>query len=121
MRVLPAAAALMFIVVTPATLLADEIDAATLEKVRVAASKGYAHPEAAVIKNVKKSLATNGSGYCGEINVEDMPDTVTTFHVILETPTGPSVLRLIDFNNPETDPQAKTVHEIFLHVGCTTE
>jgi hypothetical protein len=114
----PVAAALMFIVVTPAAILADEIDAATLEKVRVAASKGYVHPEAAAIKNVKKSLATNGTGYCGEINIEDMPDAVTTFHVILETPTGPSVLRLIDFNNPETDPQAKTVHEIFQHVGC---
>jgi hypothetical protein len=118
MRMLPAAAALICIAVVPATVVAEEIDAATLEKVRIAASKGYAHPESATIKNVKKSLATNGSGYCGQINIEDMPDAVTTFHVILETPTGPSVLRLIDFNNPETDPQAKTVHEIFQHVGC---
>lgn len=121
MRMVTAAAALAFLFAATTPLLADDLDAATLEKVRVAASKGYAHPEAATIKNVKKSLATNGSGYCGEINIEDTTDTVTTFHVILETPTGPSVLRLIDFSNPETDPQAKTVHEIFLHVGCITE
>ena len=121
MRMVTAAAALAVLFAATTPLLADDIDAATLEKVRLAASKGYAHPEAATIKNVKKSLATNGSGYCGEINIEDTTDTVTTFHVILETPTGPSVLRLIDFQNPETDPQAKTVHEIFLHVGCITE
>ena len=118
MRTVLAAAALIFLVATPVTVVADEIDAMTLEKVRIAASKGYAHPETATIKNVRKSLATNGSGYCGQINVEGTPDAVTTFHVILETPTGPSVLRLIDFDNPDTDPQAKTVHEIFQHVGC---
>jgi hypothetical protein len=121
MHTVSVAAALGFLFAATTPLFADDIDATTLEKVRIAASKGYAHSEAATIKNVKKSLAINGSGYCGEINIEDTPDTVTTFHVILETPTGPRVLRLIDFKNPETDPQAKTVHEIFLHFGCITE
>jgi len=99
-------------------VVAEEIDAATLEKVRVAAAKGYRDPDAAKVSDVKKSLAANGTGYCGKVTIEDMPDAMTTFHVVLETPSGPSVLRLSDYNAPETDPNSKVVHEMMQHFGC---
>jgi predicted lipoprotein len=104
-----------------AASFADDVDQATLAKVMAVAAKGYANPTAAKIRNVRKSLATSGSGYCGEITVEASEDTYTVFHVLLETPSGPSVLRLVDFDAPDTDPKAATVHEFFVHVGCITE
>jgi hypothetical protein len=101
---------------------AEEPDQPTLDKVLAAATKGYARPEVAKIRNVRKSLAVNGTGYCGEITVEEEADngveTYTTFHVVLETPSGPSVLRLSDFKTPETDPQAATVHQMMRNFGC---
>jgi hypothetical protein len=102
----------------PSVALADEPDQPTLDKVLAAATKGYARPEIARIRNVRKSLAVNGSGYCGEITVEDAVETYTTFHVLLDTPSGPSVLRLSDFKTPESDPQAATVHQMMRNFGC---
>jgi hypothetical protein len=102
----------------PSVALADEPDQPTLDKVLAAATKGYAKPEIARIRNVRKSLAVNGSGYCGEITVEDAVETYTTFHVLLDTPSGPSVLRLSDFKTPESDPQAATVHQMMRNFGC---
>jgi hypothetical protein len=102
----------------PSVALADEPDQPTLDKVLAAATKGYARPEIARIRNVRKSLAVNGSGYCGEITVEDAVETYTTFHVVLDTPSGPSVLRLSDFKTPESDPQAATVHQMMRNFGC---
>jgi hypothetical protein len=102
----------------PSVALADEPDQPTLDKVLAAATKGYAKPEIAKIRNVRKSLAVNGSGYCGEITVEDAVETYTTFHVLLDTPSGPSVLRLSDFKTPESDPQAATVHQMMRNFGC---
>jgi hypothetical protein len=102
----------------PSVALADEPDQPTLDKVLAAATKGYARPEIAKIRNVRKSLAVNGSGYCGEITVEDAVETYTTFHVLLDTPNWPSVLRLSDFKTPESDPQAATVHQMMRNFGC---
>jgi hypothetical protein len=102
----------------PSVALAEEPDQPTLDKVLAAATKGYAKPEIAKIRNVRKSLAVNGSGYCGEITVEDAVETYTTFHVLLDTPSGPSVLRLSDFKTPESDPQAATVHQMMRNFGC---
>jgi hypothetical protein len=102
----------------PSVALAEEPDQPTLDKVLAAATKGYAKPEIAKIRNVRKSLAVNGSGYCGEITVEDAVETYTTFHVLLDTPNGPSVLRLSDFKTPESDPQAATVHQMMRNFGC---
>jgi hypothetical protein len=102
----------------PSVALAEEPDQPTLDKVLAAATKGYAKPEIAKIRNVRKSLAVNGSGYCGEITVEDAVETYTTFHVVLDTPSGPSVLRLSDFKTPESDPQAATVHQMMRNFGC---
>ena len=110
------AAAALAVAAVP--VAAQEIDPVTLEKVRVAATKGYHNPGAAKVSDVKKSLAANGTGYCGKVTIEDMPDATTTFHVVLETPTGPSVLRLSDYNAPETDPNSKVVHEMMQHFGC---
>lgn len=102
--------------------LAEEPDQPTLDKVLAAAAKGYARPEIAKIRNVRKSLAVNGTGYCGEITVEAVAEngagSYTTFHVLLETPNGPSVLRLSDFKAPESDPQSATVHQMMRNFGC---
>jgi len=119
MRILTPAAALIFLTAIP-SVLAEDIDQATLDLVTRTASKGYAAPAAATVSHIRKSKATNGSGYCGEVTIEGGMET-TTFHVLLETPTGPSVLRLSDFTATETDPQSATVHELFRHVGCITE
>jgi hypothetical protein len=96
------------------------IDRATLALVAATAAKGYANPEAATVTNVRRSLATSGTGYCGEITLEGRDET-TIFHVILATPRGPSVLRLSDYPEPESDPQAATVHTLMLHFGCLEE
>jgi hypothetical protein len=101
----------------PAVAADDEVDAETLAAVTAVATKGYAHPEAATVRAVHKSLATSGTGYCGEVSIEDSTE-FTTFHVILEASTGQSVLRLSDFPNPESSQQAKTVHELMRNFGC---
>jgi hypothetical protein len=100
---------------------AESIEQATLDQVLMAASKGYTRPAEAKIRNVHKSLAVNGSGYCGEITIEATPETYTTFHVILETANGPSVLRLSDFGAPETSPQSATVNQMMHNFGCITD
>jgi hypothetical protein len=105
---------------------AEDIDAATLGRISAAASAGYARPDAATVRGVRKSRAVNGSGYCGEITIEVAGGTTaggesasfTVFHVLLETPTGPSVLRLSDFPGPEASPQAATVHQMMRNFGC---
>lgn len=100
----------------------EAVDPATLASVLAAAAKGYVHPQAASVRNVHKSRATNGSGYCGEITLEPSSGEAggyTVFHVLLETPTGPSVLRLSDFPGPEASPQAATVHQMLHNFGCT--
>ena len=98
--------------------LADDIDQATLDQVRAIAVTGYAKPADAKIRNVHKSLARNGKGYCGEITVESAPDTYTAFHVLLETANGPSVLRLADFGDPAASDQAATVYQMMQNFGC---
>ena len=108
--------ALFVAIAAPA--LAEDIEQATLDNVQATATKGYAHPASAKLRNVHKSLATNGSGYCGEVTVEETEETYTTFHVLLDTPNGPSVLRLYDFSSPDTDPQAATVHQMMRNFGC---
>ena len=101
--------------------LADDIAQAVLDQVLAAAAKGYAKPAEAKIRNVHKSLATNGTGYCGEITIETAPETYTTFHVILETANGPSVLRLSDFGAPESSPQSATVNQMMHNFGCIAD
>ena len=93
---------LAFLGLSPALALAEEVDAATLTAVSALATKGYANPAAAQIRNVHKSLARNGRGYCGEVTVEG-GDGFTIFHAILagQDGAGASVLRLGDF--PDSD------------------
>jgi len=116
MRILMSAAAL--ILLTAISAAAQDIDQATIDLVGATAAKGYADPGAAVVTHIRKSKAVNGSGYCGDVTVEGSEET-TTFHVVLETPSGPSVLRLADYPTPESDPQAATVRQLLLHFGCT--
>jgi hypothetical protein len=97
--------------------LAGDIDQATIDLVTAAATKGYASPQAATVGNIRKSLAANGSGYCGTVSVEGSGET-TIFHVILETPSGPSVLRLADFPESDLSPNAVVVREMMKNFGC---
>lgn len=101
--------------------LAEDIEQAKLDQILAAAAKGYAKPAEAKIRNVHKSLAVNGTGFCGEITVEAAPGTYTTFHVLLETANGPSVLRLGDFGAPADDPQSATVNQMMHNFGCITD
>ncbi len=111
-----AVAALVF-ASAPALAAEEAVDDATLASVSETATKGYAHPEAATVRSVHKSLATSGTGYCGEVSIENSTE-FTVFHVILKTDAGKSVLRLSDFPHPESNPQDATVHQFMRNVGC---
>jgi hypothetical protein len=95
----------------------DTIDAAILDRVAEIAATGYADPDAAVVSGVRKSLARNGMGYCGDVTIED-GDGVTLFHVLLETAGGPSVLRLADYPESDMSPNAQTVRQLMKNFGC---
>lgn len=110
-----AAAAGLFATIAPA--LGENVDQAILDRVAAIAVTGYAHPAAAVVTGVRKSLARNGMGYCGDVTVED-GDGVTLFHVLLETAGGPSVLRLADYPESDTSPNAQTVRQMMKNFGC---
>lgn len=96
---------------------AQDIDRAILDRVAEIAVTGYVDPATAVVTGVFKSLARNGMGYCGDVTVED-GDGVTLFHVLLETAGGPSVLRLADYPESDTSPNAQTVRQLMKNFGC---
>jgi len=115
MRFLPFAIAGLLIC---APAVAETIPDATLAAISEAATAGYADPGAAEVINVRKSLARNGSGYCGEVSEDGAAGTFTVFHVVLETGSGvPSVIRLADF--PEAGTQRDTVTTLLTNFGCT--
>ena len=101
-------------------LAEDAPDQAILDKVRVVATKGYAHPEAAKLRNVHKSAAKNGLGWCGEVTVEN-GGGYTVFHALLadEKGEGASVLRLADYPDSDTSRNAETVRKMMVNFGCT--
>jgi hypothetical protein len=103
------------LLVPPSLAFADEIDDATTQAIFALATKGYTDPAKAEMRDVHKSLAKNGKGYCGEVTIEGSAD-FTGFHAILEGGTGPSVLRLSDF--PAGDPRADTVLRLMHNFGC---
>jgi hypothetical protein len=98
---------------------ADDIDAATMKAISALATKGYADPASAEIRNVHKSLASNGMGYCGEVTVQSGGGVFTPFHVILGEGTGASVLRLVDYPPSDTDNYAEAVNRMMKNFGCT--
>lgn len=113
---------LLLSAVAAASLLAsahaqEAVEATIIEQVTVIAVKGYADPDAAIVTNVRKSLARNGKGYCGEVTLEEGEGT-TTFHVLLETANGPSVLRLSDFPETDTSNNANAVRTLLHNFGC---
>lgn len=101
--------------VVPSVASSQEIDADTMTAVVALATKGYAAPEAAEIRNVRKSLARNGMGYCGEVTIED-GEGFTVFHAIIESGTGPSVIRLADY--PEGAAYADIAQRLMRNFGC---
>lgn len=113
--ILPAGAA--FPDVTATAAFVPGIDRATLRAVATAATKGYENPDSAVISNVRKSTATSGTGYCGEITLDGSEET-TVFHVILRTPNGPSVIRLSDYSR-DGEPLSETAQVLLNDFGCT--
>ena len=108
-------AAGLFVAIAP--VHAQDIEPATLDRVAEIAAAGYADPAAAVVTGVRKSLARNGMGYCGDVTVEG-GDEVTLFHVLLETAGGPSVLRLADYPESDMSPNAQTVRQLMKNFGC---
>jgi len=114
------AAAVAAAILSPVTLLADEekIDAATLAAVTTLATKGYQRPAAASLRNIHKSQARNGLGYCGEVSLET-GDGFTYFHAILADGANPaSVLRLADYPEGDQSRNAVAVRRLMVNFGC---
>ena len=120
MRNLSLAAALALTFAAVPALADDGPDAATLAKVQAVATRGYAHPEAAKIREVRKSAAKNGLGWCGEVTVEKGAG-YTPFHAILADDKGgeASVLRLVDYPDSDTSRNAEMVRRMMVNFGCT--
>jgi hypothetical protein len=112
------AAAIFCVIVPGAPSLAEGLDPATLAAVAEIATRDYANPGAAIVSGVRKSLARNGMGYCGEVTVEPAGAGTTVFHVLLETAGGPSVLRLVDFPESDTSANAGAVRQMMKNFGC---
>jgi hypothetical protein len=104
---------------TIASAAEETIEASTLDAITAVATKGYAHPAAAALRNVRKSKAKNGLGYCGEVSVEGSGG-FTLFHVILAGKDGTaSVLRLADYPDSDLSPNAMAVRRLLVNFGCT--
>lgn len=114
------AAAIAAATLCGAAALADEppIAAATLDAVATVATMGYIHPATAAIRDVRKSKARNGLGYCGEVSL-DGRDGFTVFHVILaDKDIAASVLRLSDYPDADQSADAATVRRLLVDFGC---
>jgi hypothetical protein len=98
----------------------EKIEPATLDAVTALATKGYAHPETAKVKDVLKSKARNGLGYCGEVTIEDGKG-YTVFHAIIADSSGggASILRLADYPEGDTSRNAIAVRQMMRNFGCT--
>jgi hypothetical protein len=96
---------------------ATGIEAETLAAVLALATRDLADPAAAHIRNIHKSNARNGQGYCGEVSLAEGGE-FTIFHAILEGGTGPSVLRLADFPESDQSSNATTVRQMMKNFGC---
>jgi hypothetical protein len=98
---------------------AEKIEAATLDAITAVATKGYVHPASAAVRNVRKSRAKNGLGYCGEVSVEG-GGGFTLFHVILAgKDSAASVLRLADYPDSDRSRNAMAVRRLLVDFGCT--
>jgi hypothetical protein len=113
-------AALAAIFCAPLARAEEPVDQATMDRVLAVATRGYAHPEAAKIRNVHKSAAKNGLGWCGEVTVEQ-GDGFTVFHALLadKDGKGASVIRLADYAESDTSPNALLVRKMMVNFGCT--
>jgi hypothetical protein len=92
------------------------IDSDTLSAVLALATRDLSDPGQAHFRNIHKSLARNGKGYCGEVSLNGGDFTV--FHAILEDGTGPSVLRLVDFPESDQSSWAIAVRQMMKNFGC---
>jgi hypothetical protein len=95
----------------------DGIEAETLSAVLALATRDLADPGTVHLRNIHKSLARNGQGYCGELSLTEGGD-FTVFHAILAGGTGPSVLRMVDFPESDQSSNATTVRQLMKNFGC---
>jgi hypothetical protein len=120
MRLLSAAAVVAAALSAAGALADDEaIAASTLAAIAALATKGYVHPTAATIRNVRKSKARNGLGYCGEVSLDGGSGGFTLFHVILAgNESTASILRLSDYPDGDQSRNAVMVRQLFVNFGC---
>jgi hypothetical protein len=114
------AAAIVSAPLLPMTAMADEqkVEASTLDAIATLATKGYRQPAAASLRNIHKSLARNGLGYCGEVSL-DGGGGFTVFHVILAGNDSPaSVLKLSDYPDNDRSRNAVAVRRLMVSFGC---
>jgi hypothetical protein len=96
----------------------DKVEGATLDAVTALATRGYKLPAAATVRNVHKSRAKNGLGYCGEVSVE-AGGGFTVFHVIIAGKDSPaSALRLSDYAEGDQSRNAIAVRRLMVNFGC---
>jgi hypothetical protein len=117
MRVFPLSGVVAVVLSSAAP--AAMVEESTLDAIVLLAAQGYKAPESAEIRNVHKSLARNGLGYCGEISVE-AGEGFTVFHVVLadEDGAGASVLRLADYPVEDRSRNAVAVRGMMRNFGC---
>ena len=98
---------------------AAEIDEATTDAVLALATRGYADPAHAEIRNLHVSRAKNGRGYCGEVTIEGAKGAFTVFHAILTDDGSSSILRLSDYIDRPMEPNSIAVFTLLKNFGCT--
>jgi hypothetical protein len=96
----------------------SEIDAATRDAIFAMATRDYGDPAGATMRNVHKSRARNGMGYCGEVTLAE-GEGYTVFHVLRGGGSAPTVLRLSEFPESDVSSNAVTVRQMMKNFGCT--
>lgn len=94
------------------------LDPAVVAAVGALATRDFAAPQDARLRNLRKSLARNGRGYCGEVSPGgDGP--FVPFHAILDENGDTSLLLLSDFTRPGAEGDAETANRLLKNFGCT--
>jgi len=96
----------------------EALDPALVKAVGALVTRDFAAPEQARIKNLKKSLARNGHGYCGEVSPGG-EGAFVPFHAIVEENGETSLLLLSDFTRPGAKGNLDLATQLLKNFGCT--
>ncbi|MBB5755071.1 hypothetical protein [Prosthecomicrobium pneumaticum] len=94
------------------------LDPAVVRSIGALATRDFAAPADARLRNLKKSLARNGHGYCGEVSPGGAGAFVP-FHAIVEENGDTSLLLLSDFTRPGATGHLDIAQRLLKNFGCT--